>query len=54
MTLMPDGEATILRLVHRDLPADERAEHQGGWNHYLPRLATAAAGGDPGPDHGDG
>ena len=54
VTLTPDGESTILRLVHRDLPAEERAEHEGGWNHFLPRLATAAAGGDPGPDHGDG
>jgi len=54
VTLTPDGEGTILRLVHRDLPAEERAEHEGGWNHFLPRLATVAAGVDPGPDHGDG
>jgi hypothetical protein len=25
--------------------------HDEGWNHYLDRLTTAAAGGDPGPDH---
>jgi uncharacterized protein YndB with AHSA1/START domain len=54
VTLTPDGEGTILRLVHRDLPADQRAEHDGGWKHFLPRLATVAAGGDPGPDQGDG
>jgi uncharacterized protein YndB with AHSA1/START domain len=48
VTLTPDGEFTILRLVHRDLPEEHRAEHDGGWKHFLPRLATAAAGGDPG------
>jgi len=42
--LTPDGEGTILRLVHRDLPEEQRAEHDGGWKHFLPRLATAAAG----------
>jgi uncharacterized protein YndB with AHSA1/START domain len=43
VTLMPDGEATILRLVHRDLPEEQRAEHDGGWKYFLPRLAAAAA-----------
>ena len=50
ITLTPDGDATILRLVHRDLPAGEGTGHEEGWNHFLPRLAIAAAGGDPGPD----
>lgn len=50
VTLTPDGDATILRLVHRDLPAELRAPHTEGWQHYLSRLTTAAAGGDPGPD----
>ena len=50
VTLTPDGDGTILRLVHRDLPAAARAEHDGGWAHFLPRLEIAAAGGDPGPD----
>lgn len=55
MTLEPDGEATILRLVHRDLPTAKSIEgHANGWEHYLARLATAAGGGDPGPDHGPG
>jgi len=27
-----------------------RAGHDVAWNTYLPRLAIAAAGGDPGPD----
>lgn len=49
--LEPAGGGTLLRLTHRDLPTREAAEsHGGGWSHYLPRLAVAAAGGDPGPD----
>ena len=47
--LVPDGEATIVRLTHR-VPAQLDAFHTIGWEHYLGRLATAAAGGDPGPD----
>ncbi len=50
VTLVPDGDGTILRLVHRDLPAEERGPHTQGWEHYLGRLTTAADGGDPGPD----
>jgi len=48
--LAPDGDGTLLRLTHRGLPPDDRAIHAAGWDHYLPRLATAAMGGDPGPD----
>lgn len=44
-----DG-GTLLTLTHRDLPPDEIDLHVAGWNHYLPRLATAAEGGDPGQD----
>lgn len=51
ITLEPVAEGTLLRLVHRDLPSPESAAaHQEGWTHYTGRLATAAAGGDPGPD----
>jgi uncharacterized protein YndB with AHSA1/START domain len=50
--LVPDGDGTLVRLTHRDLPADERAVHEAGWAHYLPRLALAAEGGDPGVDPG--
>ncbi|MGQ0669936.1 MAG: SRPBCC family protein [Actinomycetota bacterium] len=50
VTLSPDGDETVVRLVHRDLPAGAGAAHSEGWDHYLPRLATAAAGGEPGPD----
>ena len=42
--LVPEGEGTLLRFVHRDLPTVESVERHGhGWGHYLPRLATAAA-----------
>jgi uncharacterized protein YndB with AHSA1/START domain len=49
--LEPDGDGTEVRLIHRGLPSAESAEKHGhGWRHYLDRLATAGAGGDPGPD----
>jgi len=51
ITLVPDGEHTIVRLVHRDLPSEESADaHALGWEHYLERLRIAGAGGDAGPD----
>jgi uncharacterized protein YndB with AHSA1/START domain len=49
--LEPVGEATQLRLIHRDLPdADTGERHREGWEHYTARLAVAAAGEDPGAD----
>jgi uncharacterized protein YndB with AHSA1/START domain len=48
--LTPDGRETVLRLVHRRLPGAAVAFHHAGWEHYLPRLATVAVGGDAGPD----
>jgi uncharacterized protein YndB with AHSA1/START domain len=50
VTLVPDGSETVLRLAHRRLPEAATAFHRAGWQHYLPRLARAAAGGDPGHD----
>jgi uncharacterized protein YndB with AHSA1/START domain len=50
ITLTPDGDTTVVRLVHSDLPEAERGPHDHGWAQYLPRLAMAAAGQDPGPD----
>jgi uncharacterized protein YndB with AHSA1/START domain len=45
VTFTPDGEGTIVRLVHRDLPTPEaRDEHGKGWAFFLPRLAAAAPG----------
>jgi uncharacterized protein YndB with AHSA1/START domain len=49
-TLTPDGSGTMVRLAHRDLPEGALDIHAQGWTHYLARLATAAGGGDPGPD----
>ena len=49
VTLTPDGDGTLVRLVHRDLPTQAVEGHEKGWDLYLPRLAIVAAGGDPGP-----
>jgi uncharacterized protein YndB with AHSA1/START domain len=49
--LIPEGDGTTLRFVHRDLPTTKTAEsHAHGWDHYLDRLATVAGGGDAGAD----
>ena len=50
ITLTPDGDKTRVRLVHRGLPDDAVSDHTQGWDHYLDRLATVAAGGEVGPD----
>ena len=50
--LNPDGEETLLVLTHRAVADDEAAMQQMGWTHYLPRLASAAAGRVPEPDTG--
>jgi len=50
ITLHPEGSKTLVRLVHSGLPADAVSDHTNGWDHYLGRLAVAAAGGDAGPD----
>ena len=44
VTLEPRDGGTWLRLVHRDLPASERGDHDGGWDTMLGRLATAVTG----------
>ena len=49
ITLIPDGDKTRVRLVHRGLPDDAVGDHTQGWDHYLDRLAVASTGGDPGP-----
>jgi uncharacterized protein YndB with AHSA1/START domain len=43
VTLEPRDGGTWLTLVHRDLPASERANHDGGWETMLGRLASAVA-----------
>jgi len=50
VTLSPDRDGTLLRLVHRGVPRETRRRSAAGWAHYLARLALAAAGHDPGPD----
>ncbi|MBI4504817.1 MAG: SRPBCC domain-containing protein [Chloroflexi bacterium] len=50
VSLIAEGEHTVVRLRHRGLPADQRQPHAEGWAHYLERLVIAGAGGDPGPD----
>jgi uncharacterized protein YndB with AHSA1/START domain len=50
ITLHAEGDKTLVRLVHRGLPADAVDDHGKGWAHYLERLSVSAIGGDPGPD----
>jgi len=51
VSLEEDGDSTVVRLRHSDLPTDEsRASHRHGWEHYAERLTQAASGGDAGPD----
>lgn len=50
VTLTAIGNATEVRLVHRNVPDALRDQHSMGWTHYLDRLALAASGGRPGPD----
>ena len=50
VSFIPDGMGTIVRLSHRRLPPELVEFHRAGWDHFLPRLAVAAAGNDPGPD----
>jgi uncharacterized protein YndB with AHSA1/START domain len=52
--LRADGTDTVLVLTHRSVPDAEAAQQRIGWTHYLPRLALAAAGLDPGADPGPG
>jgi uncharacterized protein YndB with AHSA1/START domain len=43
VTLEPSRGGTLLRLVHRDLPASEIASHTEGWTELLARLAVLAS-----------
>ena len=44
ITLTPDGDGTLVRLRHSDLPSEMQEVHAEGWDNYMPRLAMAAAG----------
>ena len=50
VTLTADGDGTLLRLRHSGLTGEGVLQHAEGWEHFLPRLAIAAAGGDAGAD----
>jgi uncharacterized protein YndB with AHSA1/START domain len=50
VSLTPDGQDTLLRLVHRRLRPGAVDFHRLGWDHYLPRLTDAASGRSPGAD----
>jgi len=50
--LLPDGDATLVRLTHRGLRAEDVPQHRVGWEHYTARLDAVARGRDPGPDTG--
>lgn len=51
VTLDREDGGTRLTLRHENLPNPGlREAHQVAWKTYLPRLATRAAGGDPGAD----
>jgi Activator of Hsp90 ATPase homolog 1-like protein len=43
VTLETQDAGTWLRLVHRDLPQADRANHDAGWDTMLGRLASAVA-----------
>ena len=50
ISLDADGDGTLVRLRHFDLPEAAREIHGQGWDLYLGRLKAVAAGEDPGPD----
>jgi uncharacterized protein YndB with AHSA1/START domain len=50
VTLVADGNGTLVRLRHLGLPPETHGPHAAGWDHYLPRMVIAVQGGDPGPD----
>lgn len=41
--LVAEGDDTVVTLIHRDLPEDFRASHQGGWNEFVGKLGLVAA-----------
>lgn len=51
ITLTPQSNGTLVQIRHYGL-AGSSEFHGFGWDHYIPRLAIAAAGRDPGKDDG--
>ena len=51
VVLVPDGDATVLRMRHSGLPTAAACDrHTDGWGVSLGRLVAVAAGEDPGED----
>ncbi len=50
ITLVPEGDKTMVRFVHRGLPEDAVSDHTKGWDHYLERLSVVSSGGQVAPD----
>jgi uncharacterized protein YndB with AHSA1/START domain len=49
--LLPRDHGTLVRVTHGGLSTAAAVDrHARGWDHYLPRLAVAATGGDAGAD----
>ncbi|HEY7401864.1 MAG TPA: SRPBCC family protein [Actinomycetota bacterium] len=49
LTLVPDGDGTVLSLRHTGLPDGKAAAmHEEGWRFFTDRLAIAVRGEDPG------
>jgi uncharacterized protein YndB with AHSA1/START domain len=50
-TFLPDGDGTVIRVRHTDIPSEAAHQfHTLGWNNYLDRLRVVLDGGDPGDD----
>lgn len=43
ITLEESDGGTVLRLMHRRLPAEQLESHRGGWEYFLGRLASRLA-----------
>ena len=52
VSLIPEGEGTLVRLRHLGLNAEERASHGQGWDQFLPGLVAAAEKRDVGTAQG--
>jgi uncharacterized protein YndB with AHSA1/START domain len=49
--LLPEGEATLVRLTHIGfVDEEEAAKHAEGWEYWLGRLEALGGGKDPGDD----
>lgn len=47
-----ENGGSLVTLTHRGVPDEERELHTQGWEHYLPRLAKVAQGGEVDRDRG--